>query len=88
MSNILIKNAHIIDAKQDIYSDILIENGIITKIHEDINVDNCKVIRETNCMIMPSFVDMHTHLRDPGYSYKEDLESGQKAALKGGYTTL
>lgn len=88
MSNILIKNAHIIDAKQDIYSDILIENGIITKIGKSINVDNHNVIRETNCIIMPSFVDMHNHLRDPGYTYKEDLESGQRAALKGGYTTL
>lgn len=88
MSNLIIKNAHIIDAKQDIYSDILIENGIITKIDKDIDVDGYNVIRETNYIVIPSFIDMHTHLRDPGYTYKEDLESGQRAALKGGYTTL
>ena len=88
MGNLLIKNAHIIDAKQNIYSDILIENGIITKVDKDININGFNVIHETNCIIMPSFVDLHTHLRDPGYTYKEDLESGQRAALKGGYTTL
>ena len=88
MSNLIIKNAHIIDAKQDIYSDILIEDGIITKIGKNINADDYNVIRETSYIVMPSFIDMHTHLRDPGYTYKEDLESGQRAALKGGYTTL
>lgn len=88
MSNLLIKNARIVDAKQDIHGDILIENGVITKIDSNINIDNYKVIRETNYIVMPSFIDMHTHLRDPGYIYKEDLESGQMAALKGGYTTL
>ncbi|KGG79741.1 dihydroorotase [Caloranaerobacter azorensis H53214] len=88
----LINNVKIVDAKKVLYGSVLIEDGLIKKIFkedEDINLPkDTEIIEGKGFALLPSFVDMHCHLRDPGYLYKEDLKSGQKAALKGGYTTL
>ncbi|WP_069650385.1 dihydroorotase [Caloranaerobacter ferrireducens] len=90
--NIVIKNVKIVDAKRAFHGSVLIEDGLIKKIFkadEDVNISkDTEIIEGKGLILLPSFVDMHCHLRDPGYLYKEDLESGQKAALKGGYTTL
>ncbi|MBF8983276.1 dihydroorotase [Lutibacter sp. B2] len=89
MKNILIKNVNIVDAKKNICGDVLIKDGKIYSIKNIENIDeNTKIIDGKGFTLLPSFIDMHTHLRDPGYTQKEDLETGQKAALKGGYTTL
>ncbi|MGL5754175.1 MAG: dihydroorotase [Paraclostridium sp.] len=88
MNRLLIKNARIIDANKDFKSDLLVENGKISKIDSNIDLENIKVIDGENYVLMPSFIDLHTHLRDPGLTHKEDLETGQKAALKGGFTVL
>lgn len=88
MNRLLIKNARIIDANKDFKSDLLVENGKISKIDPNIDLENIKVINGENYILMPSFIDLHTHLRDPGLTHKEDLETGQKAALKGGFTVL
>lgn len=83
----LIKNAKLTDHRGSKLADLLIEDGIIKKISDHISVDgDVKVIDGTGKVLMPSFVDLHVHFRDPGYTYKEDIESGSKAALKGGYT--
>ncbi|XTR37737.1 dihydroorotase [Paraclostridium tenue] len=88
MNKILIKNTRIVDANKDFKSDLLVEDGKISKI--DINIDSidAKIINGENYTLMPSFIDIHTHLRDPGLTHKEDLETGQMAALKGGFTVL
>lgn len=83
--NILIKNCRIVDETKDMKGDIYIRNGQIADYGKDINAD-CKAIDGTNLLAMPSFIDMHAHFREPGYTYKEDLYTGSKAALKGGYT--
>lgn len=88
MRRILIKNVRIIDANKDIKSDLLVENGKISKINSNIEIENINTIDGGHYVLMPSFIDLHTHLRDPGLTHKEDLESGQKAALKGGFTVL
>ncbi len=88
MNNILIKNVRVVDANKNLKSDVLVENGKISKIDSNINIDNINCIDGKNYILMPAFIDLHTHLRDPGLTYKEDLESGQKAALKGGFTVL
>ncbi|SHH39362.1 dihydroorotase [Tepidibacter thalassicus] len=85
--DLLIKNVKIVDATKSIYGDVFIENGIIKEIGIDINKD-CQIVDGEGYTLLPSFIDMHTHLREPGYTYKEDLKSGQMAAIKGGYTTL
>lgn len=84
--NLLIKNAHVVDAFQEFEGDIYIENGIITEIAENIDKDNVEVLDCNGKTVMPSFIDTHTHFRDPGLTHKEDIETGSRAALRGGYT--
>ncbi len=88
MNNLLIKNVRVVDANKNLKSDVLVENGKISKIDSNINIENINCIDGKNYVLMPAFIDLHTHLRDPGLTHKEDLESGQKAALKGGFTVL
>ncbi|HOJ49703.1 MAG TPA: dihydroorotase [Spirochaetota bacterium] len=87
---ILIKNAHIIDPFLKIEIDktsILVENGKILKISNTIDETPDYTIEEDN-LVFPAFIDMHTHLREPGFEYKEDIESGTLAGIHGGFTTI
>ena len=90
MNSILIRNVRIVDKNKDIKSDVLISEGKISKIQKNLDVDSddIKIIDGSEYTLMPSFIDVHIHLRDPGMTQKEDLETGQKAALKGGFTVL
>jgi dihydroorotase len=83
---LLIKNARIIDVTQDFNGDIYIKDGIIKEIGEGISKDNVKIFNCEGKILMPAFIDTHAHFRDPGLTWKEDIETGSKAALKGGYT--
>ncbi len=83
---LLIKNARIIDVTQDFQGDIYIKDGIIKEIGKDLAKDNAKVLNCNGKILMPAFIDTHAHFRDPGLTWKEDIETGSKAALKGGYT--
>lgn len=84
---LLIKNARIVDYDKDFYGDIYIKNGKIEKIGNDL-CNKCRDIDGEGLVVLPSFIDLHAHFRDPGYSYKEDLKTGSMAALKGGYTLV
>lgn len=84
--NLLIKNANMIDAYESFCGDILIIDGIITEIGKEINKEGIDIIDAKGLTLMPSFIDTHAHFRDPGLTYKEDMESGSRAAAKGGYT--
>ncbi|MBG0764258.1 MAG: dihydroorotase [Tissierellales bacterium] len=84
--NILIKNVKLVDYNLNFKGDILIKEGIISKIGENIDEEGIETIDGKGKTLMPSFVDTHAHFREPGYEYKEDIETGSKAALKGGYT--
>lgn len=87
---ILIKNGHVIDPlfKKDEVLDVLIEDNKISKIGKNMDVEADKVIEATGYYVMPGFIDLHVHLRDPGFTYKEDLSSGGTAAARGGVTTM
>ena len=74
--------------KSLIKKDILIEDNIITKIDDEIDEINHEVIDCSNYFISPGFIDMHVHLREPGYEHKETITTGTKAAAKGGYTLV
>ena len=69
-------------------TDILIENGVIAEIKAGINDKGDNVIDASGLIVMPGLVDMHVHLREPGYEYKEDIVSGTKAAAAGGFTAV
>ncbi len=91
MELILIKNGFIIEPRLNTkkYSDILIDKGKIVKISENIEPPpNCSIIDASECIISPSFVDLHVHFRDPGQTYKEDIYTGSLSAVAGGYTTV
>lgn len=85
----LLKNANILDGNNNfIHTDILIENNVIQKIKKDIPADEHQVLEADGKLVTPGFVDLHVHLREPGGEHKETIETGTKAAVKGGYTTL
>lgn len=84
---LLIKNGRVIDCASDFIGDIYIKDGIICEIGYNL-IKNCKVTDAKGYVVMPAFVDLHSHFRDPGLEYKEDIETGSKAAAKGGYTTV
>ena len=90
MNNILFRNVRIVDANKDFNTDLLVSNGVISKIDENIEIEHesINIVDGNGYVLMPSFIDLHTHLRDPGLTHKEDLETGQKAALRGGFTVL
>lgn len=85
--NIMIKNIRLIDPFLDQVGDILIEDGTISQV--GINLESrYEVIDGTDCICMPSFVDLHAHFRDPLSTCKEDILSGSLGAVKGGYTFI
>ncbi len=89
--NILLKNGHIIDpiTQQDTVADILIIDGVIEKIGTSISADKKIETREmNNKVITPGFIDMHVHLREPGFEHKETIASGCLSAAAGGFTAV
>lgn len=86
MSSVLIKNIRAVDDTQDFITDILIAEGKIAEIGENISAEADEIIDGTNLVVMPSLFDMHVHLRDPGFTHKETIETGCSAALAGGVT--
>ena len=87
---LLIKNSRIIDpvTETDKIADILIDGGIIVKIGENLSTDNAEVIDASGLVAAPGLIDTHVHFRDPGFTYKEDIETGAAAAARGGFTTV
>lgn len=91
MDAILIKGGRILDAAtgRDEVGDVLIENSRIARLGGNIEPqDRVKVIDARGMWVIPGLIDLHVHFRDPGYEYKEDLLSGCKAAVAGGFTTV
>ncbi len=89
---ILIRQGRLLDAASgmDFQGDLYLDDGVIVEIGENIKTKekNDRIIDAEGCLVMPGIVDMHVHLRDPGQTQKEDIESGSRAAAHGGVTTL
>jgi dihydroorotase len=89
---ILIKNGRIIDPRHGIDEklDIYINGNIIERIDKHIGEKggNVRVIDASRHIVSPGLIDVHTHLREPGYEYKETIKTGTMAAAKGGFTTV
>lgn len=85
---ILIKNGRVIDPSdgRDQTGTLYIEEDKITAGFPEEKAD--RVVDARGCYVMPGLVDMHVHLRDPGLTYKEDIETGSRAAARGGVTTV
>lgn len=87
---ILIQGGHVLDPLTglDAVRDVLIVGNRIEKVGENLKEEAEQVIDAAGCYVMPGFIDLHVHLRDPGLEYKETLETGGKAAARGGVTTV
>lgn len=87
----IIKNGHILNpsTNMDEVADICIEHGIIAQIGKNIEEkDADKVIWADGKYVMPGFIDLHVHFREPGFEYKETIQTGAMAAARGGYTSV
>lgn len=87
---LLIKNGRVIDpaSQTDETLDILIEKKKIIDIKPKLDVKDVRIIDASRLVVAPGFIDMHTHLREPGYEDKETIRTGSLAAAKGGFTTI
>ncbi|WP_033167862.1 dihydroorotase [Clostridium sp. KNHs205] len=88
--SLLIKKGHVLDpsTNTDGIRDILVEDGIIKEISEHINIQADEVIMAEGLFVMPGFIDLHVHLREPGFEYKETIKTGAMSAARGGFTTI
>lgn len=86
----LLKNGRVIDYASKINEkmDILIEDDKIIKLQKEVLEEADNIIDCNNLVIIPGMIDMHCHLREPGFEYKETIETGSKSAVKGGFTTI
>lgn len=87
---LLIKGGRVIDPKtgMDQVQDIVIQDGIIKTVGQADQAEYDKVIDASGKIVGPGLVDVHVHFRDPGLTYKEDIQTGAAAAAKGGFTTV
>lgn len=85
---ILIQNGHLVDPKNKIDApmDVYIENGTVKKVAKAIAEKADKVIDAKGKIVCPGLIDLHVHFRQPGYEYKETVETGLRSATKGGFT--
>ena len=90
MSSILIKKGRLIDPANgvDAVKDILVKEGKVAEISDNINENADKVIDAAGLVVMPGLIDLHVHFRDPGYENKETIATGSRAAAMGGFTTV
>lgn len=87
---LLIQNGYVLDpeSKREGKQDVLVEDDRIIKVSEQITEEADRVLDAEGCYVMPGFIDLHVHLRDPGLEYKETLATGGMAAAHGGVTTI
>jgi len=90
VEQLLICNARILDPSQqmDQIGDILLEGGRIAKIGQGLKAPGATVIEAKGLCAVPGLIDMHIHLRDPGFTHKEDILTGCQAAAAGGFTAV
>ncbi|MBF0388326.1 MAG: dihydroorotase [Candidatus Omnitrophica bacterium] len=87
---LLIKNARVVNAggEEKDLQDILLEGGRIARMAPSIEANGAEVIDAAGKKVLPGFIDLHVHLREPGREDKETIESGSRAAVKGGFTSI
>ena len=75
-------------SKLDKIADVLIEDGRIAAVGEKLQVTGAERLDASGRVVAPGFIDMHVHLREPGFEYAETIETGSRAAAAGGFTTI
>jgi dihydroorotase len=90
MPKLLIKNGRVIDPAtgRDEVTDILIKGGLIVRLGPDLHATGAVGFDAAGLVVAPGFIDMHVHLREPGFEHAETIESGSRAAAAGGFTSI
>ncbi len=90
MTTLLIKNGRVIDplTGRDEEADVLIEGDRIKTVAPEVDAHADRLLDASGCYVLPGLIDLHVHLRDPGLTYKETLQTGGEAAARGGMTTI
>jgi len=90
MSRILIRQGRVLDpsCNRDETADVLIQDGRVAAVEVSLDASGAKVLDAGGLWVAPGFVDLHAHLREPGQEYKEDIASGGRAAVAGGFSTV
>jgi dihydroorotase len=90
MGKLIIKNGRVLDPANglDAVRDIAVEDGRFAGIGESIDGTGAEIFDASGLCVAPGFIDMHVHLREPGFEYAETIESGSRAAAAGGFTTI
>jgi dihydroorotase len=90
MSQLLIKNGRVIDpaSATDMLADVLIRDGAIAGVGADLEAAGAEIFDATGLVVTPGFIDMHVHLREPGFEHAETIETGARAAAAGGFTSI
>ncbi len=88
MLNLLLKNGTVYIDGQLKKADVLVKDGVVADVREGIVSNDAPTVDVDNLFIVPGFADVHVHLREPGFSYKETIATGTAAAAKGGFTLV
>jgi dihydroorotase len=90
MSKLVIKNGRVVDPSQhlDRVLDLGIDDGVVREITADLDTTGAQIFDATGLVVAPGFIDMHVHLREPGFEHAETIESGARAAAAGGFTSI
>ena len=89
--NLLIQGGRLVDPSQnlDALCDILISDGVVQEVGERLQApDDCEIFEANGAVVCPGLIDIHVHLREPGFEYKETVASGTRAAAAGGFTAV
>ncbi|MDE3167432.1 MAG: amidohydrolase family protein, partial [Acidobacteriota bacterium] len=91
MARLLLKNGRVIDpaSGRDGVADVWIEDGVIKGVGPNLGAQaGAEIFDATGMIVAPGFIDMHVHLREPGFEHAETIESGSRAAAAGGFTSV
>lgn len=90
MAKLLIKNGRVIDpaAGRDETADVLIQDGVVSAVGPNLDASGAELFDAAGLVVAPGFIDMHVHLREPGFEHAETIETGSRAAAAGGFTSV
>src|ERR1039457_3908483 len=87
---VLLRGGRVVDPSRNLDQtlDVLLCDGVVAKVDEKIAAKGADIVDAAGLVVAPGFVDLHTHLREPGFEYKETVATGTRAAAAGGFTTI
>ena len=90
MKKLLLRNGRVIDpaSRRDEIADVLLADGVVAEIGSNLDQTGAEVFDATGLVVAPGFIDMHVHLREPGFEHAETIETGARAAAAGGFTSV